>query len=287
MEPAPRPPAAPAVNPRRFEEVVVSSPPVPPRGPRDPEQGDPVTRPETDDPTGIRALLSGLGDPGPMPPDLVDRINASIAAEQAARARQDDRVVPLHRRPRGWQKYGLVAAAVAGLAIGVPALLGTGPRDVMASLSRSSNDSAGAASSAQEAPLSSPPASLTPGTAATPSAAGTGARATSAVGRVTMMATGTGYTSARLATQARDVLLSGSTPSTATEDARDADGLRECLTAMGVPAWTPVVADLATYDGNRAVVAVVSSDTGQTVYAVPTWCDATHAQALAGPLPIH
>ena len=277
----------------------MSTPPVPPRGPHDPEQGDPGIRPELDDPTGIRALLSGLGDPGPMPPDLVDRINASIAAEQAARANHDDRVVPLHgRRTPGWQKYGLVAAAVAGLAIGVPALLGTGPQDVMASLSRSSNDSAGAASSAQEAPRASPPAaSLTPGTLATPSTAGTGARATGAVGQVTMVATGTGYTSAGLATQARDVLLSGSASSTTGsassttgaggDDARDADGLRDCLTAMGVPAWTPVVADLATYDGTRAVVAVVSSDTGQTVYAVPTWCDATHARALAGPLPIH
>jgi hypothetical protein len=227
-----------------------------------------------------------------MPPDLVDRINASIAAEQAARAHPDDRVVPLHgRRTPGWRKYGLVAAAVAGLAIGVPALLGTGPQDVMASLTRSSNDSAGAASSAQEASTASPPAaSPTPSTPATPSTAGTGARATSAVGRVTMVATGTGYTARRLATQARDVLLSGSTHSTTAggaDHARDADGLRDCLTAMGVPAWTPVVADLATYDGRRAVVAVVSSDTGQTVYAVPTWCDATHARALAGPLPIH
>lgn len=46
-----------------------------------------------DDPTGIRQILSTLGDPGPMPPELVDRITASLADEQARRhdpAREQD-----------------------------------------------------------------------------------------------------------------------------------------------------------------------------------------------------
>lgn len=42
------------------------------------------------DPTGVRALLSSLPDPGPMPADLVSRINASLAAETAARATGSD-----------------------------------------------------------------------------------------------------------------------------------------------------------------------------------------------------
>lgn len=261
----------------------MSTPPVPPTPPHGP--GDP----DADDPTGIRALLSGLGDPGPMPADLVDRIHASIAAEQAARERQDATVVPLRRRVPGWQKYGLVAAAVAGLAIGIPALLGAGPQDVMASLSRSSNDSAGAASSAKE--LQPPIASFTPGIPTRgPATPGAGGRATGAVGQVTMVATGTGYTSSELATQARSMLLApvdGSSTATGTGNgAEGAAGLRECLTAMGVPSWMPVVGDVATYDGARAVVAVVSSDTGQDVYAVPSWCDATHPKALAGPVSI-
>ncbi|GAA4714212.1 hypothetical protein GCM10025782_08510 [Pedococcus ginsenosidimutans] len=257
---------------------MVSTPPVPPRGPEDRD---------ADDPTGIRALLSGLGDPGPMPADLVDRINASIAAEQAARG-QGSSVVPMRRRVPGWQKYGLVAAAVAGLAVGVPALLGTGPQDVMASLSRSSDQSGAAASSAEK--VAPPIASFTP---AAPGSSGSGARATSAVGTVTMVATGTGYTSSELAEQARTTMLGpfdGSSPGSAGQGratgALDAAGLRECLTAMGVPAWMPVVGDVATFDGSRAVVAVVSSDTGQDAYAVPTWCDATHARALAGPVRI-
>jgi hypothetical protein len=260
---------------------VVSTPPVPPRGPEDRD---------ADDPTGIRALLSGLGDPGPMPADLVDRINASIAAEQAARGHGSN-VVPMHRRVPGWQKYGLVAAAVAGLAVGVPALLGAGPQDVMASLSRSSDQSGAAASSAEK--VTPPIASFTPAAPGSSGTQGAGARATSAVGTVTMLATGTGYTSSELAEQARTTMLgpfdgssSGSSTTGRATGALDAAGLRECLTAMGVPAWMPVVGDVATFDGTRAVVAVVSSDTGQDAYAVPTWCDATHARALAGPVRI-
>ena len=66
---------------------MVSTPPVPPADKGAPEH----------DPTGIRELLSALPDPGPMPADLVSRINASIAAEQSARE-GGGTVVPL--RPR-------------------------------------------------------------------------------------------------------------------------------------------------------------------------------------------
>lgn len=37
------------------------------------------------DPTGVRGILSSLADPGPMPHDLVRRISASLAEEQARR----------------------------------------------------------------------------------------------------------------------------------------------------------------------------------------------------------
>ena len=38
------------------------------------------------DPTGMRALLSSLPDPGPMPEDLVARITAALAHEAGADA---------------------------------------------------------------------------------------------------------------------------------------------------------------------------------------------------------
>lgn len=54
-----------------------------PSADRDP--ADPRRAQDRDDidPTGMRALLSALPDPGPMPADLVERITASLAAEQA------------------------------------------------------------------------------------------------------------------------------------------------------------------------------------------------------------
>lgn len=41
---------------------------------------------DDEDPTGVQQLLATLPDPGPMPADLVDRITASLAVEQAHRS---------------------------------------------------------------------------------------------------------------------------------------------------------------------------------------------------------
>ena len=261
---------------------MVTTPPVPPGRPED-----------HDDPTGVRALLAGLGDPGPMPADLVDRINASIAAEQLSRSEAASgpgsegdrdgagRVVPLRRQrswPSGpsWPKIGLAAAAVAAVALGVPAVLGTGPGGVVASLSSSDNNASNAdtaaGSKAEVAPDS-------------------GNRAASGTGRVQVAHSGTAYTSAKLTAQARGTLdraygAGAGTDSSAGPAATTEKGLRECLTALGVATWMPVTGDVGTYDGTPAVVAVVSSDTGQSVYAVAPDCDATHAAVMAGPLPV-
>ena len=54
-----------------------------------------------DDPTGVRALLSSLPEPDPMPAYLVERISASLAAEQASRSRAGASTVsPLVHRHR-------------------------------------------------------------------------------------------------------------------------------------------------------------------------------------------
>ena len=78
--------------------------------------------------------------PDPMPADLVARISASIAAEQSAR--EGGTVVPLRPRAAGaGSTSGAAAAAAVVLAVGLPALLtGTGPGDVMASLSGGGSD---------------------------------------------------------------------------------------------------------------------------------------------------
>jgi hypothetical protein len=94
-----------------------------------------------DDPTGVRALLASLPDPGPMPVDLVRRIEARLAVEQAHREHgspdglgaRSDSVFDLaaersHRRPgRTVAMLGVAAAGllVATVAIGELAGLGS------------------------------------------------------------------------------------------------------------------------------------------------------------------
>lgn len=265
---------------------MVSTPPVPPAGQGVPEH----------DPTGIRDLLAALPDPGPMPSDLVDRINASIAAEQSAR--EHPNVVPLRRRRWGWQHVGVAAAAAAVIGFGLPALLtGTGPGDVMASLSGqgSGADDAGSAASSAESQADRGPGPASGG--ATPPVAprtqpstGGDKRVSGSLGQVALGASGTAYTAAGLATQARDTLTAHDSAAQAPKAQRGvadtATGLRACLTAIGVEAWMPVRGDASTLDGAPAVIAVVSSDTGQTVYAVSPACDAAHPTVLAGPLPL-
>ncbi|WP_460934765.1 hypothetical protein [Phycicoccus ginsengisoli] len=256
----------------------MSTPPVPPDRDARHDRRDPDP-----DPTGIRALLGSLPDPGPMPEDLVARIHASIAAEQAART--DHTVVPLRaRRGWGWKHLGVAAAAVVALGIGIPALAGTGPGNLMAALTGGSASDSAAGSAASEAVTSAPP----PGTAS-PGIA-TGDRAAGAAGPVTIVGTGTAYTAAALLEQVRASQARGPSPgkgagsSRAAGPADSVTGLRTCLTTLGVEAWMPVWADAATYQGHDAVVAVVSSDTGRVVYAVSPACDRTHPDVLTGPL---
>lgn len=90
------------------------------------------------DPTGIRHLLAGLPDPGPMPEDLVRRIEARLKVEHAARehgpahplGRHADRVVDLateRGRRRPGRTLAWLGAAAAGLVVTatvVPQLVG-------------------------------------------------------------------------------------------------------------------------------------------------------------------
>ncbi len=258
---------------------MVSTPPVPPDGPGDHDDLDP---------TGIRALLSALPDPGPMPHDLVDRINASIAAEQTARqtTREGATVVPLRSRRWGWQHWGAAAAAAAVIVVGGSALVsGTGPGDVLASIRGGS--SADSDSSAGDSAASAP--ELQSGTGSSMSAPSTGGqRVQGSVGDVQLVASGTAYTSTDLGKQAGERLPAALQDSAKAEEARpdSGAGLRACLTALGIPSSTPIRADVATLDGAPAVIAVVQADTGQTVYAVAPECDATHPRVLAGPVPV-
>ena len=90
----------------------------------DPHQG----HDQDDDPTGVRSLLSGLPDPGPMPEHLVQRIQTRLEVEREHLSGSTthpltgsaDRVVDLaaeRGRRRPGRTLGLLTAAAAGLAI--------------------------------------------------------------------------------------------------------------------------------------------------------------------------
>lgn len=129
-----------------------------------PELGD---VPIEDDPTGMRALLSSLPEPDPMPPELHDRILAALAQEAGIRsgadgsdaadrpdpvppvpARGDRAVTHLHeitpRRRRSLAPWLAAAAVLAVIALGGGSLISS---LINGDSSLSSADSGGASMS--------------------------------------------------------------------------------------------------------------------------------------------
>jgi hypothetical protein len=249
--------------------------------------------PEPDeDPTGVRALLSSLPDPGPMPPDLVARISASIAAEHAARAAAGGSsgehqsghgtVVPLRRRSL-WRTAGIAAAAAAVIGIGGASLLtGTSPSDVSA-LFGGSGSGADTAANAESS-------TAREGEALSDSGSGAAPRMTSPVGEVSVHHSGAAYTADGFAAQASRMLADpGETmaPMAAESPAigpiGTEHGIRTCLVALGAEPSAVVTADLGTFDGAQAAVLVLTTDTGHTAYAVGRNCTEGESAVLAGP----
>jgi hypothetical protein len=256
-------------------------------GPPDPEN----------DPTGVRALLSSLPDPGPMPEHLVARIQASIAAEQAARAR----VVALtpRRRPL-WRTAGLAAAAAAVVAVGGASLLtGTAPGDLGAALfgggltASSAEDSSGGQAKSGSADSGTPDASGRESGPSTSSAQTS--QPASAAGAVRVLHTNAAYTRDGLQAQAARLLVLPGEPmgpnaaeSPAIGTIGTEQGVRSCLSAVtGQPLGQlpgEVTADLGTFDGVPAAVLVLTTGAGHTAYAVQRMCTLGNPAVLAGPI---
>lgn len=232
-----------------------------------------------EDPTGVRALLSGLPEPDPMPDHLVERINASLAAAQAQRAAgpSHESVTPLvtstRRRP-GRLLFGLAGAAAAVALITVVG--GTLFRTIVPSGSDTSV--AGAiSSSSREAGSGASPGALDK--AATDSA--------STPAQIQIRRSETRYTQAGFASQARTLRSAAFGPSRATASdspalARmgTAVGLTDCLRAVGAAGAQLVRADLAFYEGVPAVIIVATTDGIPVAYAVGQECSLADAAIL-------
>ncbi len=253
-----------------------------------------------DDPTGMRALLGALPDPGPMPPDVVTRIRASLAAEAAARTEtagrqvEAGRVLPLpprserrlgahipRRRLTGPPRWLLPAAAAAIVVAGggavVSGMLKSG------SLSAGAGDMAGETSAAadggsqSDAMQGKAAPTTTDSTAAPPAgraevslrAFTLGALADDASRLVESVPTNTGD------------LHAGST-------GLGTEWVRVCAERLGAPAAATVRVESGSYAGAPAILIAYAARPGTwTANLVAPTCGADGTDRLAGPVSVN
>lgn len=255
------------------------------------------THDDDTDPTGMRALLRGLPDPGPMPDDLVDRIHASLAdlPPLAGDETLDDHEPGVSRgtsprsHPSWWGRHGSKAAIAAVVLIGGGALA-SGPLGLMGSgagddaVTSTSADSAGG--SAESLSKESDDTDGSQASSGTPEAVR--GRATTP-GSVVVRHSGRAYTSAALSTQIESRESAPTTSPLAAEAPGIGPigteiGVRSCLEAIGLPRDTAADVDLGTLDGTPTAVLLVTLGGERTAYAVGRDCTTDNPSVLAGPV---
>ena len=235
-----------------------------------------------DDPTGVRDLLSSLPDPGPMPDDVMARVQSALSQEQASRAgTASDNVTPLIGRrtsdtaaadgaspvsdtSRGRRRW---LTPVAGL--GAAAAIAVGALGVSQAMKSDSDD---------------PPA------AAQPPAASQSQGSSNPFDKVSIQNSGRSYTAAGLATEAVSLKSqTGSIDPTRAEAASlgpiaTAPGLLDCLKVVGSSALTAdhISADLGTYEGKPAVIVVITDDGKSNAWVFSRQCTQGSGK-IAGP----
>jgi len=237
-----------------------------------------------DDPTGVRALLSALPEPGPMPEHLIQRIHLSLAAEQAQRAAAfpSDSVSPLltHRRWRPGRPLLAMAGAAAGVVL--VAAVGTTIFAVNQPAATSSNAVLGVTSGPQADTREAAP-SATGKSADDKAAAGSAA----APPVIQIRTSETRYTAVGFVTQAR-ILRDTPLPESKPQDAKRAGsvpaepdlGLTGCLSAIGAARAQVVRADAAFYEGQPALIIVASTNGIPMAYVVGRQCSKADAGVL-------
>lgn len=258
-----------------------------------------------DDPTGMRALLASLPDPGPMPPDVMLAISQALAAEDqplaevvplslAAARPSIPRVLPLGRY------FGAAAASVALIGLGFLGLTDSGQSMVSALVGGSSAQSAagGSASALTESDgyVSGQPKTALTGTDGTmneklsslPSGNVRPALTPAHAASVQVYLGSSAYTTKNLVSQATQFARDPGTAigplaaeSPAVGPIGTPLGIEACAAAAKIPTADVLLADLATFDGKPAVVIVAVRGTSQTAYVAPRTCGGSAAAPSA------
>lgn len=250
------------------------------------------------DPTGMRALLSSLPDPGPMPEHLVARIQAAlqeererqdtepaaVGAQQAATPPTLGAMEPPHPQPslphhvvsldsararrRPWLLPSAAAAGFVLVAGGALAASGGAP-GLTASLGWSGPAKV---SGVQASAASRSTDSLAVGPRST-TVVMSGAVWTDPTAAGRLLVDNPGPELRDLASESPAIGPIG-TPM----------GARDCATALGINPSTPVLVDLGTYAGSPAALVVAAPSEGvRTAYVVGRNCRLGAPELQAGP----
>jgi hypothetical protein len=225
-----------------------------------------------------------------MPQHLVERINASLAAEQDQRAAalSGASVTPLMATTR--RRPGRVVLAIAGVAAAVAlvAVAGGNMFHVNQQATLGSSTALASTSGDQSNPASQSLAAKAPARDSSKD----GETFSASGVQILLTETGTRYTRADFVTQARTMSgaalkAAGPQALSAAGSAATNSGLAECLSAIGVRGAQAVRADVAAYEGQPAVIIVVTTNGRSMGYVVGRQCSHADATELrtATPLP--
>lgn len=233
---------------------------------------------DDNDPTGMRRLLAGIKETGPMPEDLSQRIRASLAQEQADRADRAEQpdgadnefwteMESDPRRPRRRTstagRWVLVAAAACVVVVGagsIWAMRGGGDTatESAASAGAAAEEDAGGQKQAESS--------------------GTGDDATS-IPAFAVTDSGNDYSQESVASEAaaieRDPRTVPQLENLGVVGAMaTAAGAKDCLARLGEPALQPVVIDVAHFEGTPGLLLIAESqpEGSPKAWAITTGC---------------
>lgn len=290
----------------------------------DPKPGVPDPhRDDIDDPTGVHHLLSSLPAPGPMPDELVERIQRSLREEADRRDERDGSVsyalfAGRSRRRRGpgtWLRVAAVAALTVLVGGGVLAgtgafgpnvlsMLGVAPKTTPATAAPGLSSGGGAAlpsttvasqsgESGRSGPMQTTGEQPGGGQSSGHGTGGPEQRATVATGPQTFHQTNTAYTGANLLDRARAVVVSppvslhpGATEGPYIGPIATPTGLATCLAALDLPSTARAEVDLGTYDGKPAAIIITHAGDHDEVRVVRRSCTTNDPGLLTGPYPL-